>query len=291
MNNAQSAAGSDVVFSFVQSLAAELSVGRMELPSFPAVAIRVRRLLADRNTRLDQLVRVVGSEPALAARLLRIANSASLNVSGKPVTEVRTAINRMGYDMVHIASMSFAMAQIRNNKKLLCVKRYLDELWERSILVAALAFVLARTCTKINPDEAMLAGMMHGIGQMYVLTRAADHPGLYDNEGTLRHIVKEWSAEIGKAILENWAFGEGMIQAIANQHDLERVEIEAADLSDVIAIAIAILIRTHSTDLAHLHPELRGLPAVRRLGLSEAKLHDVILEFDAEVGALREALA
>jgi len=269
-------------------MAAELSVGRMDLPSFPEIAIRVRRLLADRNSSLDQLVRVVGSEPALAARILRIANSAALNVSGKAITDVRTAINRMGYDMVHIASMSFAMSQIRKNKKLLCVKRYLDELWERSILVAALAFVLARTCTKINPDEAMLTGMMHGIGQLYVLTRAADHPGLYDNEGTLRHIVKDWSAEIGKAILENWNFSEEMAKAVGDQHDCAREGITVADLSDTIAIAV--LLGSLSTDFAEQQEALQGLPAARRLGLNESKLHAVILEFDAEVGALREAL-
>jgi HD-like signal output (HDOD) protein len=269
-------------------MAAELSAGRMDLPSFPDIAVRVRRLLADQNFSLDQLVRVVGSEPALAARLLRIANSATFNTSGKAVTDVRAAITRLGFDIVRIASMSFAMAQIRNNGKLKCVKHYLDELWERSVLVAALAFVLARTCTKINPDEAMLTGMMHGIGQLYVITRAADHPGLYGSEGTLRHMVKDWSAAIGKAILENWEFADEVVQAVADQHDLAREGVEAADLSDIVAIAV--LMAANSSDRAGPQHELQGLPAVRRLGLNEAKLLAITLEFDAEVGALREAL-
>ena len=92
-------------------------MGNVDRPSFPEIAVRVRKVLSDPKSSLDQVVRVVGSEPALAARLLRISNSASLNRGGRTVTELRTAINRLGYNMVRSASMSFAMAQIRKSKQ------------------------------------------------------------------------------------------------------------------------------------------------------------------------------
>ena len=57
-------------FEFVQFLAQELSSGKVELPSFPDIAIKVRKVLADDNVNLDMVLRVVGSEPTLAARLL-----------------------------------------------------------------------------------------------------------------------------------------------------------------------------------------------------------------------------
>ena len=119
-------------FDFIQSLAAELSAGKVDLPSFPEIAVRVRRVLSDPSSSIDQVVRVVGSEPALAARLLRIANSASLNRSGKPVTDLRTAINRIGYNMVRSAAISFAMAQIRNGNKLAGLETICSDLWQRS---------------------------------------------------------------------------------------------------------------------------------------------------------------
>jgi HD-like signal output (HDOD) protein len=74
---------------------------------------------------------------SLAARLLRIANSASLNRSGRPVSDLRQAINRIGYNMVRSASISFSMAQIRNSNKLAGLEHHLNELWQRSILVAS----------------------------------------------------------------------------------------------------------------------------------------------------------
>ena len=279
---------SAAAFDFVRTLAAELSRGNVDLPSFPEIAIRVRRVLSDEKSSIDQVVRVVGSEPALAARLLRIANSASLNRSGRTVTDLRAAINRLGYNMVRSASISFSMAQIRKSNKLSGLAHHLTDLWERSTAVAAFAYVLARNCTKVNPDEAMLTGMMHGIGKLYVLTRVIDHPDLFASNTMLNQIIGEWHASIGKAILENWKFPESMAQAVGDQTDFSRTEEGPPDLSDVVAVAI--LMASHAADMPGLELALNDLGAAKRLGLGESKLHEVMLESAAEVSALSQAL-
>jgi HD-like signal output (HDOD) protein len=288
LTNTPLQAPSTAAFDFVRTLAVELSVGNVDLPSFPEIAVRVRRVLSDPKSSVEQVVRVVGSEPALAARLLRIANSASLNRSGRAVTDLRTAINRIGYNMVRSASMSFSMAQIRKSNKLAGLEHHLNDLWQRSTVVAALAYVLARTCTKVNPDEAMLTGMMHGIGKLYVLTRVVDHPELFASNTMLNQIIGEWHASIGKAILENWDFSEAMAQAVGDQADFSRTEDGPADLTDVVAVAI--LMASHAADSAGLEAALSGLGAVKRLGLDEAKTHAVMRESAAEVSALSQAL-
>jgi HD-like signal output (HDOD) protein len=224
----------------------------------------------------------------LAARLLRIANSASLNRSGRPVTDLRAAINRLGYNMVRSASISFSMAQIRKSNKLTGLEHHLNDLWERSTVVAAFSYVLARNCTKVNPDEAMLTGMMHGIGKLYVLTRVIDHPELFASNTLLNQIIGEWHASIGKAILENWNFSESMAQAVGDQTDFSRTEEGAPDLSDVVAVAI--LMASHAEDMPGLDLALQDLAAAKRLGLGESKLHEVMLESAAEVSALSQAL-
>jgi HD-like signal output (HDOD) protein len=275
-------------FAFIQSLASELSAGKVDLPSFPEIAVRVRRILSDPNSSVDQVVRVVGSEPALSARLMRIANSASLNRSGKPVTDLRTAINRIGHNMVRSASISFAMAQIRKSNKLVGLEDQLKQLWNESTSVAALSFVLARTCTRVNPDEALLVGMMHGIGKLYVLTRAVSHPELFTSGGMIEQIVGEWHASIGKAILENWEFPESMAQAVGEQEELARHEPEQADLSDVLAVAI--LMSRYSASEPDVVQALDGLPSSARLGLSEKRIVSVMRDSALEVKALGNAL-
>jgi HD-like signal output (HDOD) protein len=281
-------AQSNVAFDFVRTLAAELSGGNVDLPSFPEIAVRVRRVLSDPKSSVDQVVRVVGSEPALSARLLRISNSASLNRSGRAVTDLRTAINRIGYNMVRSASISFSMAQIRKSNKLAGLEHHLNDLWHSSTLVAAFAYVLARNCTKVNPDEAMLTGMMHGIGKLYVLTRATDHPELFASDATLNEIIGDWHASIGKAILENWNFSESMAQAVGDQTDFSRTEDGLPDLSDVIAVSI--LMSSHMADAPGLEAALQDLGAAKRLGLNEAKTSVVMRESAAEVSALSQAL-
>ena len=281
-------AQSQVAFDFVRTLAAELSAGNLDLPSFPEIAIRVRRVLSDPKSSVEQVVRVVGSEPALAARLLRISNSASLNRSGRAVTDLRTAINRIGYNMVRSASISFSMAQIRKSNKLVGLEHHLNDLWQRSTVVAAFAYVLARNCTKVNPDEAMLTGMMHAIGKLYVLTRVIDHPELFASDTMLNQIIGEWHTSIGKAILENWNFSESMAQAVGDQADFSRTEDGPPDLTDVVAVAI--LMASHAEDNSGLEAALSDLGAARRLGLDQAKTQAVMRESAAEVSALSQAL-
>jgi HD-like signal output (HDOD) protein len=280
----------ETAFDFIRGLAGELSEGKVDLPSFPEVAVRVRRILSDPKSSVDQVVRVVGSEPALAARLMRIANSASLNRSGKVITELRTAISRIGYNMVRSASISFAMAQIRNSNKLAGIEHHLQEVWQRSTRVAAFSYVLAKACTRsrISPDEAMLTGMMHSIGKLYILTRVAAHPELFANPAMLTEILEQWHPSIGKAILENWEFPEAMAQAVGEQEELDRTEPEIADLSDIIAVAVSM--SKHGEDVPALVADLEDLPAARRLELTELRIASVLKDSATEVSALSDAL-
>ncbi|HEV7357983.1 MAG TPA: HDOD domain-containing protein [Steroidobacteraceae bacterium] len=279
---------STVAFGFIRSLAEELSGGHVDLPSFPEIALQVRRILSDPNTRVEQIVRVVGSEPALAARLLRIANSAAINRSGKSVTDLRTAIARIGHNMVRSASISFSMNQIRRANTLASLAPHLNDLWERSTYVAAYAYVLARTCTRVNPDEAMLTGMMHGIGKLYILTRAIGHPELFASEDVLKDIINDWYPSIGKAILENWKFSESMARAVG-QEDFSRTDLDSPDLTDVVGIAMLMV--AYGTDIAGLEQTLEELPAAKRLGMNQSKTLAVMQDSAAEVTALSQALA
>jgi HD-like signal output (HDOD) protein len=292
MSNAANAAapapGAPIAFEFVKSLAVELSAGKIDLPSFPDIAVRVRRALADDNAKIEQIVRVVGSEAALAAKLLKMANSAALNRTGKQLTDLRTAINRMGYNMVRSAAISFAMAQIRSANQLKGLESYLEDLWRQSTHVAAISYMLARKCTKLNPDEAMLTGLLHGIGKLYILTRAEKHPELFKNPVALNEIIRDWHAEIGKAIMENWEFSEAMAQAVAEQNVTDRLEDAPPDLRDVICIAI--LMSALEKDPVALEALIQKVSAAWRLGLNSKKTMEVLGESTEEINQLRQAL-
>ena len=191
-------------FSFVQALALEMSAGKIEIPSFPDVAVRMRKVLADDNVNAQQVARVVSAEPALAAKLLQIANSVALNPNGRKWSNSRAPSRASGFSNVRSASLAYAMDQIKNAPALAPIRKPLNELWERSVKVAAMSFVVARSWSKVNADSALLAGLMHGMGRVYILTRAVKHPALFADAAAYQQIVRDWHTSIAKAVLESW---------------------------------------------------------------------------------------
>lgn len=275
-------------FAFVQALASELSRGKVDLPSFPDIALRVRQVLADEDVAQDQVVRVVGSEPALAARLLQIANSAAINFTGKPITELRTAINRMGFNMVRSASIAFAMSQLKKAENLKGLEVPLDDLWKRSADVAAMSYAVAKRYSKVNPDTAMLSGLLHCIGKLYILTRSADHPALFAETATYNQIVRDWHSPIAKALLENWDMAEEIVAAVSEYEDLERTHSGPVDLTDVLTVGN--LLATFKEHPESLEINMHDVAACKHMSIDRASYEKLIDESEHEIEALRQAL-
>jgi HD-like signal output (HDOD) protein len=275
-------------FAFVQALASELSRGKVDLPSFPDIALRVRKVLADEQVSQEQVVRIVGSEPALAARLMQIANSAALNFTGKPINELRTAINRMGHNMVRSAAIAFAMSQLKKVDSLKGLEKPLDELWKSSAAVAAMSHAVAKRYSKINPDTAMLAGLLHGIGKLYILTRSSKHPALFADQAIYNQIVRDWHSPVAKALLENWDMAEEIVNAVSDYEDMVRSHSGPVDLTDVLTVGN--LLAAFKEHPESLEINMHDVAACKRMQIDRASYEKLIDESETEIDALRQAL-
>ncbi len=275
-------------FAFVQALASELSKGKVDLPSFPDITLRVRKVLADEEVSQEQVVRVVGSEPALAARLMQIANSAALNFTGRPINELRTAINRMGHNMVRSAAIAFAMSQLKKVDSLKGMEKPLDDLWKSSAAVAAMSHAVAKRYSQVNPDTAMLAGLLHGIGKLYILTRSSNHPALFAEAATYNQIVRDWHSPVAKALLENWDMAEEIVNAVSEYEDMEREHGGPVDLTDVLAVGN--LLAAFKEHPESLEINMHDVAACKRMQIDRASYEKLIDESESEIDALRQAL-
>jgi HD-like signal output (HDOD) protein len=275
-------------FAFVQALASELSRGKVDLPSFPDIALRVRKVLGDEEVTQEQVVRVVGSEPALAARLMQIANSAALNFTGKPINDLRTAINRMGHNMVRSAAIAFAMSQLKKVDSLKGLEKPLDDLWKSSAAVAAMSHAVAKRYSKVNPDTGMLAGLLHGIGKLYILTRSSKHPALFADQATYNQIVRDWHSPVAKALLENWDMAEEIVVAVSDYEDLERAHSGPVDLTDVLTVGN--LLAAFKEHPESLEINMHDVAACKRMNIDRASYEKLIDESEHEIDALRQAL-
>lgn len=283
-----SSSGNWDAFVFVQALAAEASTGRIQMPCFPDVALRMRRVLADDNCDTTQVAKVASAEPALAAKLLQMANSAALNPAGTKVTELKTAIARIGFAHVRTVSLAYALDQVRNAPALEPMREVLNELWERSVLVASLAYVAAKKWTYVNPDQALLAGLMHGMGRMYIITRSADHPGLFADAATFQQMLRAWHAPIAKMVLESWEITPEIVSAVEHFEQLDRRNGGDADVTDVLTIAD--LLASYHGDALALEVQLAEATASRRMGLTQESVARVLQESADELASLNAAL-
>ncbi len=271
-------------FTFVQNLAADLNKGDVKIPSFPDIVIRIKRALEDENCDIEKLTKVVSSDPALAARLLALANSALLQRGAKQVQDLRTAVGRLGQKMVRNTAMSVAVEQIFLGSSLGSHRERLREIFRESTRVAAYTFTLARTLTKINPDEALMAGLLHNVGKLYIIMQATNHPEFIDSDETMDQLMQNWHGQIGKAIIEGWGFSEAMADAAADHSDLERAVMGPADLTDIVTVASLLAQPAANED------EFSSVRAWSRLNLCDERQLAIIHDSESDIDAMAAAL-
>ncbi|NOX68929.1 MAG: HDOD domain-containing protein [Gammaproteobacteria bacterium] len=278
----------DRKFEFVKHLAADLSAGNIELPSFPDVVIRVRQALENEDSSTQDLVKIISAEPVLAARLLTLANSAALKPGGDSITDLNMAVNRIGRSLIRSTAMAFALAQLRSAQKLDSVREHLETLWQRSAHVAALSYVLTKRYTKLNADEALFIGLMHGIGEMYIVVRADSHPILFSDKQTMGEIIEKWSAPIGSSILESWGFADHVCSAVGQFQEADREHEGDIDFADILILAY--LLHRFVTADEDGDVSLEHVSAWHRLEIEMTDLIGVLQKSDEQIRSLRHAL-
>jgi len=272
----------------VDSLAAELAGEKIDLPSFPDVALRVRKALTNEEVGIEEAVQIVSAEPALAARLMQLANSATLNPGGKKLNNLRSAMTRIGLNMACSVTIAFAMSQLRRAETYKGIELQLGKLWHEAAHLAAVSRVIARRFTSLNADTALLAGLLQCIGKLYLLTRVARYPSLIEDDAAIERITSGYHLRVAQAILRNWDMDPEIVKAIGACENVAREHAGAIDLTDVL---------TASAALIALGPEpvpqeisFPGMPAARRLGLDAAACTAALAESRDEIDAMRQAL-
>jgi HD-like signal output (HDOD) protein len=282
------AVGGDESFAFVQSLATELSSGKVELPGFPDIVARVQQVLADENVTAERVVKVVGAEPVLATQLLTIANSVALNPSGRQITDLRNAVARVGLNTVRTATIAYAVRMLRAAPELKPIANQLAALWHRNVLIASLCYVVARKRSRVNADTALLTGMLHGVGRLCIMTRAVRHPTLFANPSTYHLIERDWHLSIAVELLTNWAISPEIVIAVRDSEDYSRDSRDGPTLTDVLMGATMIAVYAGQPEF--LEARLSSVKSMTSLGLTRAICDQITEESAQDIAALREAL-
>ena len=247
---------------FTSELLDDLQHKRLLLPTLPEVALKIREVTDDPDASMHDLSTIIASDPALSARLIQIANSPLLR-TGRQVDNIESAVNRLGMRMIHDLVTSIVMQQMFQATSDATDKR-LHQLWEHSTEVAALCHVLAAQFTQLNPEQALLAGLIHKIGALPVLTKAEDYPELVADEKALDEIIRLLHPRIGGAILRSWHFSQELID-VAELHENPQRNSEATDLTDLVIVA-KLQTQDGAQDYSLSGHKLDDVPALSKLG-------------------------
>jgi len=269
---------------FLHKLSQELEQGELRFPTSMEVTMRVLEALDDPDMDLGRMSAMVSAEPLLAARTVALANSAWYNPGGRLVTDVPKALVRIGFGKLRALAMAVAAEQLIHRDVLSPFQPLIRRLWAHCVDVAATAFVLARRCTKLDRDAAFFAGMVHDIGQFFLLARVWEYPEMLSDESPLSDLVRVWHASIGRAVLSAMSMPQELVDAV-DDPELYGGEWPPQSIPDLVFIA-NLVAETRSPFSPEDENVRQGLARAATLGLDEERLAAVLVESAEERQAL-----
>lgn len=252
----------------VAELERALVAGKLKLPSLPEVALKIRRALTDENVSTGEIARLLGTDPALAARTLRVANSAMFYRGGRPITSLKDAVAQLGQKMIRNVALSFAAQQAFIGYGNRALHDLVGGVWRHSVHTAVVAHMLARVRTKLNADEAFLGGLLHAVGKLYILVAAKDDIALLARDPGFEGVLAEWHPRVGRAVIEAWQLPPELADAVGRHLSCPLAAPDPPTITAVVAVANYLAERGEA---ACADPEFHsGVPSFGSLSMDKA---------------------
>jgi putative nucleotidyltransferase with HDIG domain len=194
--------------------------GAIDFPPYPAIALRISALVRSGDYGLDDLARLVTSDQALAADLLRVANSASYS-QGIPTSSIPQAVSRVGADELSRVALASALGATALARGPLANLRRVA--WREGLASALLCRELART-RGLPFDDAFTCGLLHDFGRVITI-------GAIERIAAGQRLSRPMSAQFWNAVVDRhhvalgvtlatrWALPQLVVDAIALHHE------------------------------------------------------------------------
>jgi putative nucleotidyltransferase with HDIG domain len=274
------------------------------LPALPQAALQALAALRDENTTPEHCAEQLGRDLALAARTLKLANSAFYGLAGR-VSGLRDAVSMLGRRTLCSAVTALIVSEQLQAQR--CEGFDFADFWRHAAGTAIAARSIARAL-RLDEETAFTAGLLHDIAHLAMAAHfpeqlspllqhaaALDRP-VYQVEA---ECMAHEHAELGARLIEQWRLPATVAAAVRHHHrpplpSGERggagLRPEPPDLADVVHVADAI---AHALDLSGAADE--SVPAIDlaswgRLNLKRTALPGIFAETEQGVVALCSAL-
>ncbi len=258
-----------------------------DLPTIPVVATRVMQLIELENVTIDEIARVVMTDPAVAARVIKISNSAYYGCQ-RQIQSLPRAIVLLGLNTLKTIIVTASVKQVFQpfglTEKLL---------WEHSFGAALAARIIAGTTHIVNEEEAFLAGLFHDIGKivMHTLDQSKFQKVMqncYNDKICFSEAEKNFfpfsHEEVGAFVINKWNFPETLIEVVRQHHSFNsevKNDHYVTQLTSIVSLAnlfchkLGIGIREPQNEL-----DLGKSTGSRLCNLSEDQIDSMLMRFE-----------
>lgn len=248
---------------FFAELRDEVTAKKMRLPTLPDVAMRVKTA-AEGDCSAQEIAALVTQDIALSGRLVQVANS-PLYRGAAEVNSIKTAVTRLGTKTVKSLVIGIAVKQMFSTSSNVLSECF-RKIWEDGVQIAAISRILADTSPELDPEQAMLGGLLHNVGALPILGRLDEMNT--DNLGAdvIQQLIDEIAPRIGTQILASWNLPEALIEIPEGCRAFNRDSGPNIDYVDIVLASR--LQHLFSEGLVEVTPELSNLPALEKLGIN-----------------------
>jgi len=219
-------------------LSQKIEKGTLDIPPFPAVAMKLRQLVATGEYRMSDLAAVVKKDQALAAAMLRVANSAHFKRNGIEVSTVERAVATLGADEACRIAIAATLGNTVMQTSPLSVLR--QTIWRQSLTSAIVAESLAYY-RRLNADHGFMAGLLHDIGRLVAVVGLENILNEKKFSGNLTaqewmDVVDSFHVQIGGQVASKWNLSALLRESIAFHHNPQG----ATEHRDVVNVIVAV---------------------------------------------------
>jgi len=210
------------------------------LPTLPEVLERIRAEMADPLSSASDVARIISSDPAIASKVLQVANSAAYGYSRK-IADISQAVAWLGLRETYQIALSIRALEIMAVNKRFDYERFR----KHSAQCAAAASVLAKRCALKDSTGIFAAGLLHDIGKLVLVDAMPERyikmAARIEEEGSDSGVIEEEElgvshAEVGFLLADHWQFPLEISEAIRLHHKPELAQTEPR-FAAIIALA------------------------------------------------------
>lgn len=274
--------------SIIYNIYRNIMCNDVQLYELPAVASDITSLYQNQNTDAGLLAKVLLAYPAMTNNLVRGATK-NQDLSNKTPEQVMQSVAaRLGTKSAYYLTMTHIINQLHVNQPG-SFGEGLKPYREHSLNVAAISRSVAKTQPAFSADKAMLAGMVHAVGSIFVFDYLI-HNGedfALDSE-EITYAILTLRQEFTSLLLRRWRFSEDVVLAAEGCEDWFRNPGDELDLCDIVLVA-----NYHSclgTDRESSLPPISSIPAMQKLKMTPAESIELIKRSHSEKENIKRLL-